>query len=126
VDATTAIPLPMRDGSASRSVKIRFNFLRSTLRKFWDVLAGLQLMKANLISIRIRNRETPATRIFGNPLNELCSCGAQCRCSRFNIGNFKCWQCAAFTFSASNVCDGKRNAIDVVFYPPLSGRAFVF
>src|SRR5262252_4099060 len=83
-------------------------------------------MKANLIPIRIRNREAPATRIFGYRLNERCSSGAQCRGGRFNIGNFKCWHCTAFTLSASNVGDGERHAIDIVFYPPLSGRTFVF
>src|SRR6516165_2643137 len=83
-------------------------------------------MKANLIPIRIRNREAPATWIFGYRLNERCSGGAQGRCSRVNIGNFKCRQCTAFTSSASNVGDGERHAIDVVFYPPLSGCTFVF
>src|SRR5215471_5647624 len=83
-------------------------------------------MKANLIPIWIRNREASATRISSERLNERCSGRPQCRCSGFNIGNFKCWQCTAFTFSASNVGDGECHTIDIVFYPPLSGRTFVF
>ena len=82
-------------------------------------------METNLISIGIRDYEASTTWILGKRLNKHRACGSQSLRRRFDIGDFKRGHCTAIAVWHANIRDGERNFIDVLFYPPLSGSAFI-